>query len=54
MFFVVEMSVVVHGTEGLDTTLLICSLVQIILDPDSRTMRGFQSLIDREWLSAGF
>ncbi|OWR47170.1 hypothetical protein KGM_213959 [Danaus plexippus plexippus] len=45
--------VLVHGTRGEDATLLICSLVQIILNPDSRTIRGLQALIDREWLQGG-
>ncbi|CAG9576043.1 unnamed protein product [Danaus chrysippus] len=45
--------VLVHGTKGEDATLLVCSLVQIILNPDSRTIRGLQALIDREWLQGG-
>ncbi|XP_032513916.2 myotubularin-related protein 9 [Danaus plexippus] len=45
--------VLVHGTRGEDATLLVCSLVQIILNPDSRTIRGLQALIDREWLQGG-
>lgn len=32
--------VLVHGGKGLDTPLLIASLVQIILNPDCRTVRG--------------
>ncbi|XP_062407448.1 myotubularin-related protein 9 [Sardina pilchardus] len=46
-------SVLVHGTEGTDSTLLVTSLAQIILDPSSRTIRGFQALVEREWLQAG-
>lgn len=46
--------VLVHGAEGMDSTLLITSLVQIILNPDCRTMKGFQALIEREWLQAGY
>ncbi|XP_061099970.1 myotubularin-related protein 9 [Conger conger] len=46
-------SVLVHGTEGTDSTLQVTSLAQIILDPASRTIRGFQSLVEREWLQAG-
>lgn len=45
--------VLIHGTRGEDATLLVCSLVQIILNPDCRTIRGFQALIEREWLQAG-
>ena len=33
-------TVLVHGSEGLDMTLCVTSLVQIILDPDTRTVRG--------------
>ncbi|KAK6960629.1 myotubularin-related protein 9 [Biomphalaria glabrata] len=46
-------SVLVHGSEGLDTTLLVSSLSQIILDHDCRTVTGFEALIEREWLQAG-
>ncbi|GBP41632.1 Myotubularin-related protein 9 [Eumeta japonica] len=45
--------VLIHGTKGEDATLLVCSLVQTILSPDCRTLRGFQALIEREWLQAG-
>jgi myotubularin-related protein 9 len=45
--------VLVHGTEGLDTTLQVTSLAQILLSPDTRTIRGFQALVHREWLSFG-
>ncbi|KAK6033768.1 hypothetical protein OSTOST_00070, partial [Ostertagia ostertagi] len=48
-----EVPVIVHGGEGTDTTLLATSLAQVILDPDARTIRGFQSLIEREWICAG-
>lgn len=43
-------SVLVHGTEGTDSTLQVTSLAQIILDPGCRTVKGFQSLVEREWL----
>ncbi|KAI5616423.1 hypothetical protein C0J50_24025, partial [Silurus asotus] len=46
-------SVLVHGSEGTDTTLLVTSLAQIILDPDCRTFRGFLRLLEREWVQAG-
>lgn len=32
--------VLVHGGKGLDSTLIVTSLVQIILNPDCRTARG--------------
>ena len=37
----VETSVVVHGSDGYDTTLLVTSLAQILLDPDCRTITGY-------------
>ncbi|XP_050008115.1 myotubularin-related protein 9 [Alexandromys fortis] len=46
-------SVLIHGTEGTDSTLQVTSLAQIILEPRSRTIRGFEALIEREWLQAG-
>ncbi|PAV69151.1 hypothetical protein WR25_20585 [Diploscapter pachys] len=48
-----EVPVVVHGGEGTDTTLIATSLARIILDPDARTIRGFESLIEQEWIQAG-
>lgn len=45
--------VLVHGGQGLDSTLIVTSLVQIILNPDSRTVRGLMALIDREWIQGG-
>ncbi|TMS36543.1 hypothetical protein L596_003684 [Steinernema carpocapsae] len=50
---VTEVPVVIHGGEGLDSTLLASSLAQLLLDPDARTVRGFQALIEREWIAAG-
>lgn len=46
-------TVLVHGSEGTDSTLQVSSLAQIILDPDCRTVQGFEALIEREWLEAG-
>ncbi|CAF1533988.1 unnamed protein product [Adineta ricciae] len=48
-----ETSVLVHGSDGWDTTLLVTSLAQILLDPDCRTITGFEALIEREWIQAG-
>ncbi|XP_035937718.2 LOW QUALITY PROTEIN: myotubularin-related protein 9-like [Halichoerus grypus] len=45
--------VLVHGAEGTDSTLLVTSLAQLILDPSSRTRAGFQELVEREWIQAG-
>uniref|UniRef100_A0A5F8HCL2 Myotubularin-related protein 9 n=1 Tax=Monodelphis domestica TaxID=13616 RepID=A0A5F8HCL2_MONDO len=46
-------SVLIHGTEGTDSTLQVTSLAQIILEPKCRTIRGFEALVEREWLQAG-
>ncbi|XP_076605175.1 myotubularin-related protein 9 isoform X1 [Chaetodon auriga] len=46
-------SVLVHGSEGTDCTLLISTLAQLIMDPCCRTMEGFLALLEREWIQAG-
>ncbi|KAJ7988994.1 hypothetical protein DPEC_G00314950 [Dallia pectoralis] len=46
-------SVLVHGSEGTDMTLLVSSLAQLILDPGSRTLAGFLGLLEKEWVQAG-
>lgn len=51
--WVEEMSVVVHGGEGLDGTLAVAALAQLLLDPDARTCRGFASLVEREFVRGG-
>ncbi|XP_046788029.1 myotubularin-related protein 9-like isoform X1 [Gallus gallus] len=48
-----ESSVLVHGAEGTDTTLLVTALAQLILEPGCRTLKGFQGLLEREWIQAG-
>lgn len=40
--------------QGSDPALLISALVQIILNPDCRTVRGFIALIDREFIQGGY
>ena len=47
-------SVLVHGSDGKDITLCVTSLAQVILNPDCRTVRGFEALIEREWLQVAF
>ncbi|KAG7463187.1 hypothetical protein JOB18_009160 [Solea senegalensis] len=46
-------SVLVHGSEGTDSTLLISTLAQLIMDPRCRTVEGFLALLEREWVQAG-
>lgn len=45
-----EATVLVHGAEGTDTTLLVAALAQVILDPSCRTLGGFLGLLEREWI----
>lgn len=46
-------TVLVHGDAGTDATLQVTSLTQVLLDPHCRTIKGFEGLIDREWLRGG-
>ncbi|XP_053573532.1 myotubularin-related protein 10 [Bombina bombina] len=47
-------SVVLQEEEGRDLSCLVASLVQLMLDPYFRTLVGFQSLIQKEWVMAGY
>lgn len=47
------LNVLVHCSDGWDRTAQVCCLVQIFLDPYARTVRGFCSLIAKEWCSFG-
>ena len=47
-------SVLIHGASGMDTTLLLSSLTQMILDPHTRRIEGFLELIIREWIFGGY
>ncbi|KAF7987947.1 hypothetical protein HCN44_004763 [Aphidius gifuensis] len=46
-------TVLVHGNSERDSTLIVISLAQIILNPNCRTIHGLQSSLKREWLQAG-
>ncbi|KAI9225460.1 MAG: protein-tyrosine phosphatase-like protein [Piptocephalis tieghemiana] len=46
-------SVLVHCTDGWDRTAQLVSLAQIMLDPYYRTIEGFQTLIEKDWLAFG-
>lgn len=45
--------VLVFEQESQDLALVITSLTQIILNPDSRTLHGFEALVEREWIQGG-
>ncbi|XP_054989429.1 myotubularin-related protein 2 isoform X1 [Sorex araneus] len=46
-------SVVVHCSDGWDRTAQLTSLAMLMLDGYYRTLRGFQVLVEKEWLSFG-
>merc|ERR1719319_193404 len=46
-------SVVVHCSDGWDRTSQICALAEICLDPYYRTIDGFITLIQKDWLDFG-
>lgn len=46
-------SVVVHCSDGWDRTAQVCSLAAVMLDPYYRTIKGFQALIEKDWLAFG-
>uniref|UniRef100_A0A915BJL9 Phosphatidylinositol-3-phosphatase n=1 Tax=Parascaris univalens TaxID=6257 RepID=A0A915BJL9_PARUN len=46
-------SCVVHCSDGWDRTSQTVSIAQLLLDPFYRTIRGFQILIEKDWLGFG-
>ncbi|KAG2456653.1 MTMR2 protein, partial [Polypterus senegalus] len=46
-------SVVIHCSDGWDRTAQLTSLAMLMLDGHYRTVRGFQVLIEKEWLTFG-
>ncbi|KAF7311507.1 Protein phosphatase [Mycena kentingensis (nom. inval.)] len=45
--------VLIHCSDGWDRTSQLSALAQLCLDPFYRTMRGFEILIEKDWLSFG-
>lgn len=46
-------SVLVHCSDGWDRTAQLTALAMLMLDPYYRTMKGFEVLIEKEWLHFG-
>ncbi|ORX95343.1 phosphatases II [Basidiobolus meristosporus CBS 931.73] len=45
--------VLVHCSDGWDRTSQLTSLAELCLDPFYRTIRGFEVLVEKEWISFG-
>lgn len=48
-----NISVILQEEEGRDLSCVVASVMQLMLDPHFRTTRGFQSLVQKEWVAAG-
>ncbi|XP_014292466.1 myotubularin-related protein 2 isoform X2 [Halyomorpha halys] len=46
-------SVLVHCSDGWDRTAQLTSIAMLLLDPYYRTIKGFEVLIEKEWISFG-
>ncbi|XP_062530597.1 myotubularin-related protein 10-A isoform X3 [Bombyx mori] len=48
-----NVTVVLQEGEGVDYSAVVSSLTQLLLEPHWRTLVGFQSLVQKEWLALG-
>ncbi|XP_058485743.1 myotubularin-related protein 10 isoform X1 [Solea solea] len=48
-----NVSVILQEEEDRDLNCVVSSLVQLMLDPQYRSLAGFQSLVQKEWVMAG-
>uniref|UniRef100_A0A8C4X3G3 Myotubularin related protein 11 n=1 Tax=Erpetoichthys calabaricus TaxID=27687 RepID=A0A8C4X3G3_ERPCA len=48
-----HLTVILQESEDRDLSCVVSSLVQLMCDPHSRTLSGFQSLVQKEWAVAG-
>ena len=46
-------SVLVHCSDGWDRTAQLCTLAQLLVDAEMRTLEGFAVLIEKDWLAFG-
>lgn len=46
-------TVLVHCSDGWDRTTQLVALASLLLDPYYRTFRGFQALVEKDWLAFG-
>ncbi len=47
-------SILSHCSDGWDRTAQIVALAELMLDPYYRTVRGFELLVEKEWISFGY
>ncbi|XP_075899452.1 myotubularin-related protein 11 isoform X1 [Nelusetta ayraudi] len=48
-----HLTVALQEAEDRDMSCVVSSLVQVMCDPHCRTQRGFQGLVQKEWVTAG-
>ncbi len=48
-----QQNALVHCSDGWDRTAQLCSLSEMMIDPFYRTLKGFEVIIEKEWVSFG-